>query len=267
MTWPDVAKKEFRDAVRARSLWAVAAVFAVFMVATTYVHAFVFAATPEVEQTGTSFVSGVLGQGSAFVAALVALLGLLVGYATVVDERDSGSIKFLLGLPHSRLDVVLGKVVGRSAVLVAAFAVGFVASAAFLVTYDSPDFGVYLGFVALTSFLGVSFVSTGVGISSSITSRRRVTAVTFALLFLLVFWDTGAGPAIVVYALTGEFGPSVWWYDYLAAVFPNVAYANVGALLVGAEFDRLSAYSFAALVTWTVVPAAVGYLRFRNADV
>lgn len=35
-------------------------------------------------------------------------------YGAILHERNSGSIRFLLGLPNSRRDIVVGKFLGRS---------------------------------------------------------------------------------------------------------------------------------------------------------
>jgi len=76
-----------------------------------------------------------MGQPMSF---FVPMLGLAISYAAIAGERDSGSIKLLLSLPNSRRDVILGKFIGRCAVLTIAILSGYVVVAAFaLLTYES----------------------------------------------------------------------------------------------------------------------------------
>lgn len=49
----------------------------------------------------------------------------MLGYRAIVGERESGSLKFLLGLPHTRRDVILGKLIGRVSTVTVAVLVGF----------------------------------------------------------------------------------------------------------------------------------------------
>lgn len=262
-----VARKEFYDSVRARSLWALAAIFALIMIAAVYAFSFLASTAPEMDATGETLVGVLSNQGSGFVTAFVSILGLLVGYSSVVDERSTGTAKFLLGLPHSRRDVIVGKAAGRSAVLVAAFAVGFVLSGLVLLTYESADFLLFAGFAALTTVLGVIFVCISIGISASIKTRSRVTASAVGTFFFFAFlWDSTALPRLLVRILTGDFGVPDW-FDFAVALSPNVAYSNTASLLGNTELGRLEGFSVVVLVAWLVVPLAFGYLRFKNSDI
>jgi len=262
-----IARKEFYDSVRARSLWVLTAVFALVMLAAVYAFSFIAATAPEVEATGKSLVTLLTRQGSGFLTAFVSILGLLVGYASVVDERSTGTAKFLLGLPHSRRDVILGKALGRSVVLAAAFGVGFVISSLLLLTYESADVVAFVGFTLLTTALGIIFVCVGIGISSSIRTRRRVTAATMAVFFFFAFlWDSSILPRLIARLVTGDF-ETPEWFDFFIALSPNVAYGNVGSFLIEAEVGGVEFFSIAVLTLWLVVPLTLGYLRFRNSDV
>jgi ABC-2 type transport system permease protein len=133
--------------------------------------------------TGAALVGAMAQQGRFFTTSLVSVLGLMVAYASIVGERSSGSLKLLLGLPYSRRDVVLGKLVGRAAVFVAAtvaaFAVGFLV----LLTYGVVAPIDYLFLVALTVLLGVAYVSVAIAVSASIRTRSRATAAAVGVFF------------------------------------------------------------------------------------
>ncbi|PSQ33120.1 hypothetical protein BRD11_05710 [Halobacteriales archaeon SW_12_69_24] len=57
---------------------------------------------------------------------LLPFLAMLGSYSAIVHERDSGSIRFLLGLPNSRLDAYAGKYVSRTVLLSGSILAGFV---------------------------------------------------------------------------------------------------------------------------------------------
>lgn len=268
--WTTVARKEFRDASRSRSLWAVAAFMVLSIAAAVYVVGFLLSNTPGSEATGTTLVGLLTQDGSFFITSVVPVLGLMVAYASIVSERSSGSLKLLLGLPYSRRDVVLGKFVGRAAVLaaatLAAFAVGFL----FLLTYDEISVVDYLFFFFLTTILGTVYVGVAVGISAGVRTRSRAAAAAVGVFFFFKFlWDTSAVPRGVVYAVTRDtdllFDPP-GWYDYLVALGPNAAYSNVANGYLD-SFGNVEMFSAVVLVAWFVVPVVLGYLRFETTDI
>lgn len=269
MNWSVIARKEFRDSSRSRSLWALAALLVLSIPAAVYVVGFLLSQTQASEATGTTLVALLTQQGSFFLTSLVPVLGLMAAYASIVGERSSGSLKILLGLPYSRRDVVVGKFVGRAAVLaaatVAAFAVGFL----FLLTYDELAVLDYLFFVFLTTLLGTVYVAVAVGISAGVKTRSRAAAAAVGVFFFFKFlWDTSLVPRIVVYVVerdAASLTSTPGWYEYLVAFGPNEAYSNVAnGYLEG--FGSVELLSAAVLVAWVVVPVVLGYLRFETTD-
>lgn len=270
MNWSVIARKEVRDASRSRSLWALSALMVLAIPAAVYVVGFLLSQTQASEATGTTLVVLLTQDGSFFITSLVPVLGLMAAYACVVGERSSGSLKMLLGLPYSRRDVVVGKFVGRTAVLaaatVAAFAVGFL----FLFTYDELALVDYLFFFFLTTVLGTVYVAVAVGISAGVRTRSRAAAAAVGVFFFFKFlWDTSAVPRGVVYAVTRDTSlifDTPGWYEYVVALGPNIAYSNVASgYLEG--FGEVETLSVVVLVAWIVVPVVFGYLRFETTDI
>ena len=110
-----IAVREYRIVVRSRWAIGLAVLFAVFSVA--------------VVGFGTSSVGP--NRYAAVVASLVELgvylvplAALTVGYDTVVGARETGSLDMLFTLPVSQAQVVVGKYLGRMAVLGGAMAIG-----------------------------------------------------------------------------------------------------------------------------------------------
>ncbi|MDZ7850465.1 MAG: ABC transporter permease subunit [Halodesulfurarchaeum sp.] len=69
-----------------------------------------------------------IGAASQFAAMLVPIMALIAGYLAIAGERESGSLKILLGLPPSRGEVLAGKFLGRAAVVGIGVAAGFAIS-------------------------------------------------------------------------------------------------------------------------------------------
>jgi ABC-2 type transport system permease protein len=269
MSWSVIARKEFRDASRSRTLWILTALFVLITAGAAYVVGFALSSSPGAEATGTTLVSALTGRASFLLTSFVPILGLMASYVSVVGERDSGSMKLLLGLPQSRRDVVVGKFVGRSAVLAVALLVGFFAGFVVMLSYEELSVLNYAVFVLLTTALGTVYVSVGVGVSATVASRSRAAAsVVGFYIFLKVLWDTfpSVVPRGIVYATTGSLSPPDW-YGFLTALSPNVAYTNLAAGFLERGIGSLEAFSAIVIAVWIAVPVALGYLRFRRVDV
>lgn len=270
MTWSVVAWKDFRDSVRSKSIWVLSVLFVLVIAGSVYVVSLLLGEGP-VGLSSSSYVRLMSGGGVWVLTAFVALIGLLTSYPSVVGERESGSLKLLLGLPHSRSDVVLGKVVGRSGVVSVSVLAGFVVGLLVLfVFYDSVDFLGYLVFALLTAVLGVAWVCIGVGLSAGFGSGRAVRALTFGLFFVSKFlWDTGLGPRALVGLVEGfenMFGSPPPWYDFVRVVSPNEAYSVLSSGLTDGPIESLQLFSGAVLLFWVVLPPVLGYARFRRMD-
>jgi ABC-2 type transport system permease protein len=271
-----VAKKEFRDAVRSRLLLVLIAVFTLFTLGGAVL----------VSQVGELFglgeEVGMLGVILALqtpASVLVPLIALVVSYRSIAGERESGSVKYLLGLPHARRDVVLGKVLGRTGVVSVAILVGFgVGIVAIVALIGSFDPAAYLGFTLVTVLLGLVWVSIGVGASSMTRSPTRAGILGFGFLLLFwILWDF-VGLALL-YATdsldtTGESIPE--WYALFSAIPPGSAYGLVGSALLPSEagFEAAGelslflspAFGAFVLLFWIVVPLGIGLLVFERSD-
>jgi len=293
-TWVDVARKDFEDAVRSKVLWGLIATFVAFLVMSLL-------SAEELVQGVDTVTADIALAGVATLAQLfvpgVALAG---GYLAVAGERRSGSLRVLLTYPFSRLDVVLGKLVGRTVVTLTALVVGFaVASVLVVVLYGTPSAVSFLGFVGLSVLLGAAFTGLAVGGSAVAGTRGRAMTLTIGPFVAMVFfWK----PVVVglYYAVAGSLpGISVEpWYLLLKRLNPLVAYRTLAGNLLGepvqavpnlpledlpagmvaARFsatDRVAGeipfylqdwFAVLVLVAWGVVPVALGYWRFLRND-
>lgn len=273
MTWPVIARKEFEDALRSRMLWAIV----ILIAAMTSVAAGAMSLVPSLEGDPVT----AIGAASQFAAMLVPIMALVAGYLAIAGERESGSLKLLLGLPPSRGAVISGKFLGRAAVVGVGIGLGFAVSGVVTAAiYGSVPVGGFLTVIALSAALGISFVGIAVGISATTATRSR--AMTLAVgvyLVLTLLWDLV--PQGVHLLLTGSMpGATVpGWFLLLQGASPSGAYnALVQRVLmdtdvalsarIGGEVPvYLDAPVFlAVLLVWTVVPLLVGYHRFSRAD-
>jgi ABC-2 type transport system permease protein len=268
VSWRVIARKEFRDASRSRTLWVLSALLVLFVAGATYAIGIVLSGAPEADATGETLVGLLTQQGSLFITSIVPILGLMASYASVVGERTSGSIKILLGLPHSRRDAVVGKFAGRSAVIVVSLLLAFAAGFVVLLSYEEVSLPAYLVLVLLTCVLGVVYVGVGVGLSAAIASRSRTAAAAVGFfVFFKILWDSfpSIAPRLILYITTGKALEQPDWYDSLLALSPNIAYSNVAAGFLNG-FGSVETFSVFVLSVWLVAPVTVGYLRFRGAD-
>lgn len=289
MTWLVVAKKDFRDAVQSRALWALVAVFVVASVGSTYAYTVV----PELfgEPAGATF-SGLLFFTVGITALFVPLAAIVVCYKSLAGERELGSIKLLLSLPTTRGDVFTGKVLGRATVLVAGLGVGVVVGigvgALLLGTIDTSAVVV---FVFVTLAFAAVYATIMVGLSATTGSTSRAT--TLALGFFVVFellWDVV--PMGLLYVVGGfslpteipewvfplmQLSPSSAYFSSIVALLPEhadrvgaeAAETGVGVEVTGPEAEPFYAnpeIGLVVLALWLFVPFVVGYLRFSAAD-
>jgi ABC-2 type transport system permease protein len=178
-----IANKDFNDAVRSWAFWGLSAFFLLLMAGAAGVITYIIE-----EPMTTQEFSFLLSQVTKLVIPLIALL---LGWKAIAGERDSGSIKVLLSLPHSRMDAVLGKFLGRTAVLSVSLVVGFVlASVAVVWAVEPVSVTEYVGFLAMTVLYGMAYVSIAVALSSVTRSSTIAAGLMFGVFVLFyVVWN------------------------------------------------------------------------------
>ncbi|WP_210423554.1 ABC transporter permease subunit [Halorussus marinus] len=286
MSWRVVARKDFADAVRSRMLWGIVGLFALLMG--------VSALVPSLLDIG----GATLGYNFAadLAQTLVPVTALVAAYLAIAGERESGSIKLLLGAPHSRLDVTVGKFVGRAGVVLVGVLAGFVvAGLVAVVAYGELAIGEFVSVTVLTAALGVTFVGIAVGISAATSTRSRAMALAIGVFFVFaLLWDLV--PFALTYLRTGglDLGGTVpAWQVLVEQSNPSRAFSQLvdAALGSGAEMtaggggggegaanpfqSRIAGaepfylkdwFMLVILGAWTVLPVIAGHLRFRSAD-
>ncbi|GAB7095780.1 hypothetical protein JCM30237_29340 [Halolamina litorea] len=295
MSWEAVARKDFRDAVRSRWLWVLSAlsvlVFAGAAIGRLYVGG-------QVENT-QGLVQGFLFFLKQGTAILLPLTALVVAYGSITRERESGTIKLLLSLPHSRDDVVIGKFLGRSGVVALPVLIGFlVAFLALLPAGSGLDIFVYVQFALLTALLGVVFVGIAVGVSAAANTNQQALVGAGGLFglfwFLWNFFVSGVNRAatelfglstpeqfrlrlalkllnpiqayktLVDSLFMSDLEARIRTFSLLLGMIPN----QQAAQALGPELSPVFSDPFVlmAMLLWLVLPLAVGVVWFRDAE-
>ena len=288
-----IAKKDFQDSIRSWMFWGLSVFFFTLLVAVTGVISYF---GEDIAQAGATTEALVLFV-SQITRLVIPLIALVLGWKSIAGEREAGSIKILLSLPHSRKDVILGKLLGRSAVLSISLIVGFVLAAvvvaALLGSFDIVD---YAGLLAMSIVYGIAYTSIAVSLSS-LTRSTTIAGAAMVGVFVLfyVVWN-GIQSAIFllmnrdyisgvpVESMGGIERPPNWAY-FVDMLDPGNAYQNVLSLVTSAaelDEDMLAAqeeffggeipfylqdwFSAVILLFWIVVPILIALYRFDRVD-
>ncbi len=277
-----VAKKDFADAARSRKLMVLTAVFALFTLGGAFLASWAGDLFAEMEGEGAETTMDLVFALQTPAGYLVPIIALVIGYAAIAGERESGSLKFLLGLPHTRRDVVIGKILGRSAVVAVSILVGFLVGLTGLFVFvGSVSIVDYLLFTVVTILFGFVYVCIAVGLSSITRSTTRAAAGAFGL--IVFFWFLWSFISMgILYLVEG----SLWmeehpdWYVSLLSLSPDAAYGSAIAAVFGeGQFTMATAYGvenppllaepwfgFVVLAAWAFVPLGIGLWQFGRAD-
>jgi len=184
--WYPVAKKDFKDALRSRGLWVLAAIFTVVFIAPIAVRLYL-------DGIGPSPPDGGLGTRAIIeliyldlVTLFLPLVTIFVGVAALTKEKSSGSLKLLLSLPFSRRSVLLGKVFGRCAVVAVPFLIATSITAVFIAASTvNLNFEMYALFMLFSLIFALVMVSIAVSISGAVSTTLRSVLVN-ALFYIYV---------------------------------------------------------------------------------
>jgi ABC-2 type transport system permease protein len=244
--WYTVAKKEFVDAIRSKGLWVLVLLFTTAFVSPVAL-ALYFDIGVNAEQLQEVGMQLLLSQVYLnMVTFLLPIVAIFVGFAAISKERTSGSLKLLLSLPHSRRDVIVGKVLGRCAVLgvplVASLALTAVFLAASSLTFKPELFSLFSLF---TVVFAVVFVAIAVSISGAVEKSLWSGVANFVVYFYFTFlWNAAAnGVGQVLHNELGVSGAGRWHAVLLVKLAnPNQAYKTLtNSMLSEADAPALDA--------------------------
>jgi len=275
-----IARKDFTDSLRTRSIWIIAGAMTILSLS----HVLAYLSTPIANQHTQPFILAV-----AQFTLWLPLAAIGIGFKSVVGERTSGSIRVLLGQPGTRRSVVFGTYLGRSLILATTVLLAL-AVMAVVVTFGFGIVGftnVLGGTIALLLF-AFAWIGLTVGVSSFVASETRAIGVVMGIyavveplwrnlilrLFAFVFTGSTQTPsqAAIFYSLDEP-----TWYLYVNRLSPaeafNAARYYIPDLIEGLRYGTTisgphapNLFGIAALIGWATIPVYLGYRRFEGAD-
>lgn len=259
-----VAKKDFQDGIRSRALFVVMGLFTMFTAVLTYFY-IEYGATAGGSSQATAVINSLRNSVSIFLP----LLGTMLGYKAIVGERESGSLKFLLGLPHTRRDVVFGKFLGRASIVAVTVLVGIAIAGIILAArIGTIPITPYARFTGTMIMLGSVFVAVAIAFSAATRSPTVATWGAVGLVLLFAFlWDT---VLLVVNSATFDVrggGPN--WFYLLKRLNPRHAFTGGSALGTGSDpvpFYLDPWFGVVIMGFWLIVPLGLATLRFERED-
>ncbi|MFC6766246.1 ABC transporter permease subunit [Natrinema soli] len=279
MSWVQVARKDFEDALRSKLLWVLSALMILVVAG--------ISAIPQLlhipgEGPAPGFEDAV-SFAFTWMTAMISIVGLVVGYQAIVKERESGSIRFLLGLPNSRLDVVVGKVLGRAAVVAVPTVIGFLVGAVVIAAlYDGFVIADYVGLLVVSLVIGLVYVSVAVGVSAAVSTRAKAVAGVLGI-YVLFDWLWWTVPMGIYWLGERELPGSTdlpTWYVFMERIGLWEPLGVISSTLVdiaGVETistaDRIAGdvpfylepwFAWVFVVAWIIIPLGLGYYRFNR---
>jgi ABC-type transport system involved in multi-copper enzyme maturation permease subunit len=269
-----IAKKEFADNVRSRWIVALIAIFLILTIASAFMAG--GGSVGEMDLT-----VGVLMTISSL---LVPIIAIMLGYATISGEAESGALSVVLACPVRRIEVLLGKFLGLGSVICFSILGGFGISGMIIAgTTEHAQWGGYVAFILLTMLLGLLYLSLSMSFSALL--KRRVTSLgagvvifflgmIIAMVWMGLYMSTGGSMNDLLSGDTSAF-PDWFWFSVFLSPQDGTQMAAMLAFgqteFVGFEFDVpqwINLYSLAfAQLLWTIIPLILAYWWFQKRDV
>jgi len=280
VTLRDVTRKDFTAARRSRALWAVATLLGLL----TALVAFGFSGYRLGPEETVIQLFRVMG---GVVGLLLPIVALVASYMAIAGERESGGVKFLLGLPNSRRDVFLGKLASRLGVVTAGLVFMFATATVMAVARNGAlPLGVVVGMFAVSLLYASVLVAIAVSLSAIVAERSRAIAAAVGSYFVLVLLYVIPGVSVAllvrfVHQTLLGFEPNFDLYNAVLFTSPLIAYRKAMNLVVPSGLERevlqqppeytLPGYlgdevSLLVFAVWLAVPLVLGYWRLEGAD-
>jgi len=208
---------------------------------------------------------------------LVPLLALLMGATSIVDDRESGTMQYLLSNPITKFDFYLGRIGGLLSATTMVIFLGFGGAAVLTFALGSAQF-LAVAILALTASL-LNAVMLALALIISEVSSRKTTAIGVAIFFWFLL-TTVSGLDTLTYA--------VYWKESATAAVSLVlldpvetsrivaieaAHLNESAVFGQSDYlakhflgGELLSVTVVSVIAWLVLLTIVGLLVFRHQD-
>ena len=219
-----------------------------------------------------------------FIQFLVPIIGLMLGYASIVGEIEKGTMSALLSEPITRLEIILGKFLGLGLVLSISVFVGFGAAGLVIsLNVHNFDFGLNFLFIVFTILLGLIFISISMFFSSILKRRSQSIGMSIftwsffsflwgILLFFLMFFSGTQPQEAEGYFLINLFSPVQTFLSLISINMGSIGVTSMPSLGLSVLVDYFpDFYNTGILLTilllWIIIPLFLAYISFNRRDV
>jgi Cu-processing system permease protein len=209
------------------------------------------------------------------VLLFIPLIALVTGALSISNERENGTLSYLLSHPIMKTEIFFGKFIGLLLSICLSISLGFgLAGIAISIKGGSQDISKFLIISLLSALLAASLLS--VGLLISVYSRSGARAIGFAVflwLFFIIISDLGIMGTSVVMEL------GIKQVFTLALFNPTEVFKIASVLILSPRFEILGPVGIYALnkfgreglfyllmsilLVWTLIPLAWGYFVFN----
>jgi Cu-processing system permease protein len=204
----------------------------------------------------------------------VPLLGLSVGANAIANDREKGSLAYLMAQPVNRAEIFFGKALGSGVAVTGALAMGFGLAAIALATSGDGEASAYIALTLFTILL--AWASLGLGFLISTLTRKGATAAGAALLLwlgLVFFGDLGIIGITLSLRPTPSTLLAMLWVNPLQIFKLGAIYSLRATLDTLGAVGQYAAYQYgealpllliALLLGWIVISFGVAFAFFNR---
>ena len=215
------------------------------------------------------------------VLLFIPLIAIITGGVSISNERENGTLPYLLSHPISKNEIFVGKFLGLLIAIWFSILLGFgLAGVGVAIMGEQGDISGYLLTVLLSALLAACFLS--IGFLVSVYSGKASKAIgisVFLWLFFIILGDLGIMGTTVAMDL------GIKQVFALALLNPTEVFKVASVLVLSPRFEILGPVGvyairtfgqhgvfyllFSIMVLWTLIPFGYGYLiftRFRKEE-
>jgi Cu-processing system permease protein len=269
-----IAKKEIMDNIRNKWVIIISILFAALAILVSYAGSLFSEGWQDFGLT----ISGM----SALVQYIISIIALILGYSAIIGEIEKGSMSSLLTLRTTRLEILLGKLLGLGIILSISILIGFgLAGIVIGLNISDANYLQYVVFIAVSILMGLTFLSLGFFISCIF--NRRATAMggaIFLWVFFAIIWSLiSAGLLVATVDITNITSLPDWYFGFqlLNPLGPYGGFIslNIGPISAGA--GDIPAIVYPAFYTselmlfaeflWFIIPLIAAIYLFNKKDI
>lgn len=268
-----IAQKELKDGLRNRWIIAITLIFALLSIGISW-----FGAAASGVVGFTSIPNTIVSLASLAVF-IIPLISLLLSYDAIVGEDEDGTLLLLLTYPISRMQLLLGKLLGHTLILGIATLAGFGMAALTIVLFaegvDPVKLSIaFMRFILSAIMLGGVFICIAYLISVLVSEKSKAAGLALIswFLFVLVFDFSLLG---ILVATKGQLSPE--FFPYLLLLNPSDIFrlinligfegSGAGLLVMADEIEFSITTLFLMLFAWLLFPLLSALWVFKRRTV